>query len=174
VRERGVEDLPADVVEVDVDALRAVLAQRAAVVLRLVVDRRVEAEVLDDVRHFSGPPAMPTTRQPLIFAIWPTSPPTAPAAPETTTVSPALGLPTSSRPKYAVTPGMPERAQIHRQRREARVDLEHALAVCDRVLLHAEQPADVLADGHVRIVGGDHLAGGERAHDLADADRRDV
>jgi hypothetical protein len=43
----------------------------------------------------------------LIFAIWPTALPTAPAAPDTTTVLPATGLPTSSRPKYAVSPGMP-------------------------------------------------------------------
>ena len=33
---------------------------------------------------------MPTTRQPLILAIWPTIEPTDPAAAETTTVSPAL------------------------------------------------------------------------------------
>jgi NADPH-dependent curcumin reductase len=49
---------------------------------------------------------MPTTRQPLIFASWPTVWPTAPAAPDTTTVSPGFGSPTSSRPKYAVMPGM--------------------------------------------------------------------
>src|SRR4029077_16699599 len=47
---------------------------------------------------------MPTARQPLILAIWPTTMPVAPAAPETTTVSPALGWPTSSRPKNAVKP----------------------------------------------------------------------
>ena len=58
-------------------------------------------------RHFSSPPAIPTARQPLILAIWPTTLPTAPAAPETTTVSPSWGLPISSRPKYAVIPGMP-------------------------------------------------------------------
>ena len=52
---------------------------------------------------------MPTTRPaPLIFAIWPTTWPTAPAAPDTTTVPPAFIAPTSSRPKYAVMPGMPK------------------------------------------------------------------
>ena len=50
---------------------------------------------------------MPTARQPWILAIWPTTLPTAPAAPDTTTVLPATGLPMSSRPKYAVRPGMP-------------------------------------------------------------------
>ena len=57
--------------------------------------------------HFSAPPAIPTTRQPLIFASWPTVCPTAPAAPDTTRVSPAFGWPTSISPKYAVIPGMP-------------------------------------------------------------------
>jgi len=35
----------------------------------------------------------------LILAIWPTIDPTEPAAAETTTVSPAFGLPISSNPK---------------------------------------------------------------------------
>jgi len=51
-------------------------------------------------RHFSGPPAMPMTRPaPLILAICPAMLPTAPAAPDTTTVSPSFSLPVSSRPK---------------------------------------------------------------------------
>ena len=48
--------------------------------------------------HFSGEPATPITRQPLCFASWPTTAPTAPEAAVTTTVSPATGLPTSNRP----------------------------------------------------------------------------
>ena len=58
-------------------------------------------------RHFSSLPAMPTTRQPLILAIWPTTEPTAPEAAETTTVSPGCGRPMSSKATYAVIPGMP-------------------------------------------------------------------
>ena len=50
---------------------------------------------------------MPTARAPLIFAIWPTADPTGPVAAATTTVSPGCGLPISSRPAYAVKPGMP-------------------------------------------------------------------
>ena len=51
---------------------------------------------------------MPTTRAPLTFAICPTIVPTAPAAPQTSTVSPSpFSAPTSSSPKYAVMPGMP-------------------------------------------------------------------
>src|ERR1039457_1540217 len=50
---------------------------------------------------------MPTTRQFLILAICPTTAPTAPAAAETTTISPGFGCPVSRSPKYAVMPGMP-------------------------------------------------------------------
>jgi hypothetical protein len=59
------------------------------------------------MRHFSSPPAMPTTRQSCTFAICPTMDPTAPAAADTTTVSPRSSAPTSRRPKYAVMPVMP-------------------------------------------------------------------
>ena len=60
-------------------------------------------------RHFAAPPAMPITRQPFSFAICAATMPVAPAAPETTTVSPAIGRPISRRPKYAVTPVSPKR-----------------------------------------------------------------
>src|SRR5258708_35670709 len=50
---------------------------------------------------------MPTARQPCSLASWPTPEPTAPDAAETTTVSPALGLPICIRPHHAVMPGMP-------------------------------------------------------------------
>ena len=57
--------------------------------------------------HFSGPPAMPTTRQPRILPSWPAIDPTAPAAPDTTTVSLSFVSPTSIIPKYAVSPVTP-------------------------------------------------------------------
>ena len=52
--QRGLEMVAADVVEVDVDAVRAVLAQRLAQVLGLVVERRVEAELVDQVGDLLG------------------------------------------------------------------------------------------------------------------------
>ena len=58
-------------------------------------------------RHLSSVPAMPTTRRPRIFPIWPTSDPTAPAAAETTSVSPGFGRPISKRPTHAVSPMWP-------------------------------------------------------------------
>ena len=42
---------------------------------------------------------MPTTRAPAILAIWPATEPVAPAAADTTTVSPACGLPMPVMPK---------------------------------------------------------------------------
>ena len=42
-----------------------------------------------------------------MFAIWPTAEPTAPAAVDTTTVSPGRGKPISVKAKYAVTPFNP-------------------------------------------------------------------
>ena len=57
--------------------------------------------------HFSGEPAEPMTVHPLILAICPAIDPVEPAAPDTKTVSPSSGWPTSSRPKYAVRPVVP-------------------------------------------------------------------
>ena len=48
----GVEDLPADVVEVDVEPW--VLAQRPPDRLALVIDRRIKPELVDDPRAFVG------------------------------------------------------------------------------------------------------------------------
>ena len=97
--EHRVEDLPADVVQEDVDPVGRELPQPVADVLLLVVDRPVEAELVDDPAALLRPAAIPITRQPLILAIWPAMLPTPPAAPEMTTVSPALTRPTSSIPK---------------------------------------------------------------------------
>ena len=46
--EHRVEDLAADVVEVHVDPVRAQLLERGANVIALVVDRRVEAQIVDE------------------------------------------------------------------------------------------------------------------------------
>ena len=57
--------------------------------------------------HLSGPPAMPTTRQPRALASAAKALPTAPVAALMTMVSPALGAMILTRPYQAVTPGMP-------------------------------------------------------------------
>jgi hypothetical protein len=50
-------------------------------------------------RTFSGPPAIPTTRQPAIRASCATVEPVEPAAPLITTVSPGKGRPMLRKPK---------------------------------------------------------------------------
>ena len=129
--EDGVHDLAADVLEVHVDAVRAGLASAPS--SRVVtVDRRVEAELVDEPRALVGAAGDPDDAAPRSFASWPATEPTAPAAAETTTVSPSSGLPISSIPKYAVTPVRPSspssalerRVEVRRQRhRERRLAL---------------------------------------------------
>ena len=101
--------------------------------------------------------------------------PTAPAAAETTSVSPALaGPPTSSRPKYAVMPGMPT---MPSQRGSGTSDgsiLVHAFGRRDRERLHAGHAGHEVAGGERRVVRLDDLADAAGAHHLADADRRHV
>ena len=106
--EHGVEDLAADVVEEDVDPVGTRLA-RAAPRRPPTCSRSHASKPSSSVihAHFSGPPAMPTTRQPMILPICPATDPTAPAAPDTTTVSPSFGCATSNMPKYAVSPVTP-------------------------------------------------------------------
>lgn len=58
-------------------------------------------------RRLCSPPAIPITLHSWIRAIGLAIEPTAPAAAETTTVSPAAGRPTSSSPKYAGYPVIP-------------------------------------------------------------------
>src|SRR6185312_3433485 len=94
-------------------------------------------------RHFSDPPAMPMARHPLTFAIWPTALPTAPAAAETTTVSPALMPAMSTRP---------------------------TLAVEDDMLTPAELALHGVADPVVWMAGLDDHAGTAPDHHVADFD----
>jgi hypothetical protein len=100
-------DMASHVLEVDVDPVGRRGDQVLAEGGRPVVDRGVEAELLQQRPHFAGPPAMPTARAPLTLAIWPTAEPTGPVAAATTTVSPGCGSPIASSPAYAVKPGMP-------------------------------------------------------------------
>ncbi len=100
IGEHGVEDIAADIVEIHVDAVWTVRPQALARVSCLVVDRGVEAEFLDEVAAFVGAARDADRAAALdLRDLAQRVAPTAPAAPETTTVSPGLGWPTSSRPK---------------------------------------------------------------------------
>src|ERR1700737_2338165 len=127
-------------------------------------------------RHFSGPPAMPTTLAPAILAICPASDPVAPAAAETTTVSPGCGPPPADL-NHPEVGGGAGRA-VHRHHRQL-VDHagdgrgEHVVAD-DHVLLKACQRGHYVANG-VRVASRRHrLADPSGPDDLAKLLRREV
>lgn len=100
--------LAADVVEEDVDAIRRGLGQLLGDRPVLVVERCVVAVLLDEQLGLLVGAALPIARAaPWSFAIWPTWLPTAPAAPETKTVSPSLIFANRVRPMDAVRPVTP-------------------------------------------------------------------
>uniref|UniRef100_A0A182W5T7 hydroxyisourate hydrolase n=1 Tax=Anopheles minimus TaxID=112268 RepID=A0A182W5T7_9DIPT len=106
--QHGCRDVSADVIEVTVYSFRGGFFQGGSKpVLSHLALMVASNPSFRSHSHFSSDPAMPTTRQPLIFAICPTTLPTAPAAPLTTTVSPSFGRQSSRKPKYAVLPGIP-------------------------------------------------------------------
>jgi small neutral amino acid transporter SnatA (MarC family) len=88
----------ADILEIDVDALGTRGGELLRKVACAMIDAGVEAELLGDEAAFLRPPAIPTARAPFIFAICPTTEPTAPEAAATTTVSPGFGWPISPSP----------------------------------------------------------------------------
>src|ERR1700691_1056122 len=116
--------------------------------------------------HFSAPPAMPTARQPLSFAICPTTEPTAPVAAATTTVSPRRGLPISSKPMKAVNPGIPRTPS-------AREPLQ-TLCAADREFLPTARRHHQLARLKLGVARLDDAANAAAGHDLSDCDRRGI
>jgi hypothetical protein len=116
---------------------------------------------------------MPITRQPWILAIWPAIEPVAPAAPETTTVSPALGLP-REQPEIGGDAGDAEHRERLREGGAERDAAHHRAASGQRVLLPAEHAGDEIAGLVVGMVRLDHLADAHAAHHVAERHRRDV
>ena len=111
----------------------------------------------------------------MIFAIWPTAEPTAPAAGETSTVSPGLGSPTPFSASSAVTPLIPSTPSASERGRSisgnpsdngGRLDAGH--------LLPSEPSGDDVARSPTRIAQFDDFADRERAHYGADLDRRRI
>ena len=120
---------------------------------------------------------MPTTRAPAILAIWPATEPVAPAAAETTTVSPgaAGGRCRSSRStrwrpsaRRSTSPpvGRPRPMPVYRR-------TEHVVPH-DGVLLEPGQRRHDVADGVSVTTGFDHLADPGGPDDLAQLDRRQI
>ena len=116
--------------------------------MTLVVDARVEAELFDDVRALLGAAGQADRAAFAHPASWPTTPPTAPLAALTQTVSPVFGPMILLSPYQPVTPGMPTRAEVGRQRNVRGIDLaQHArlVAVHHRVLLPSAHAHHLIA-----------------------------
>ena len=138
--EHRVEDLAADVVEVDVDA-RSGNARASALDVLASCSRwpRRSRALRRDSAHFSAPPAMPTTRQPLILAICPTTDPDRAGRAGDHHRFARLRLADVEQAEIGGHARHAERAEIDRQRRRLGSTLVTPAAVGDRVLLHAER-----------------------------------
>ena len=121
--DRRREVLAADVVEVDVDAVRRGLAQQLGDRAVVVVERGVEAELVAQPRDLLGRARRSRSRcGPRSFAICPASEPTAPAAPHTNTTSPSLQLRDVQQPDVGGQARHPEHAQMDARRGPLGVD----------------------------------------------------
>ncbi len=172
--QRGIQDLAPDVVEVHVDAVGAVLAQGPQDVLGLVVDRRVEPELVNDVTALllaSGDPDGAAALD--LGDLADDAADGARRARHDDRVA-LLGLADVQQPEVGGHARHPEGAEVDRQRGEPGIDLDHPVAGEHGVLLNPGEPGDVVARRKAGMPGVDHLAATAGAHHLADADRRDV
>ncbi len=172
--QRGVENLAADVIEIDVDALGAVLRQGCLHVFRLVVDAGIKAKFVYDVIALRG--AAGNADHTAAFDLGDLTGNRADGAGRAREDHrlARLCLTNLEQAEVGSESGHPEGAEIARKGRELNVDLHHALAARDRKFLHAEDTGDVVADREGRISGCDHPACSERTHDLTDFHRGDI
>src|SRR5262249_8242638 len=64
IRQRRLQNLPAHIIEINVHSLRAVLRDRLPHILALVINRRVESQLLLPDPPPLGPPPTPPSRPP--------------------------------------------------------------------------------------------------------------
>ena len=103
---------------------------------------------------------MPTVRQPMSLAIWPTAEPTAPAAVETTTVSPGRGCAEVEQSEIGGDAVQAEDAERQRQRQVGLAHLARDVgAVRHGEVLPAEHAHHAIALGKARVARGNHAAG---------------
>ena len=167
-----VHDLAADVLEVDVDAVRA-WRRRAARASRRPCGRRRRRSRAPRRRARTSPRRRRCrpTRAPRALAIWPAIEPTAPAAAEITTVSPSFGLP-------IVDPDVGGDARCGRARRGRPVSgagsgsgsglKRRIVGRRHAVLLPAVKPLTSAPTAHVVALRLHHLADADPAHHRAD------
>ena len=164
--EHGVEDRAADVVEVDVDPVGAQLLEPGPDVVGAVVDGAVEAEVVDQPAGLvAGAADADRPGSPWILAIWAASEPVAPAAADTTTVSPSSASADVDHADVGGEPGgaVDRRAWPGRRPRGPEVGGQRVVAH-DAVALPAGQAVDDVAERERVAAGGDHPADAAGPH----------
>ncbi len=110
----------------------------------------------------------------MALAIWPTSDPTAPAAPETKTTSPALKSATLSRPAVGGESGHAQRAEEGGRRGQVGARRRRCGGLQHGVFTPAQGVDDDVADLAVIGAGGDDFADGAAFHGFVELVRRRV
>src|SRR5262249_7321018 len=156
----GVEDLAADVVEVDVDPLGAELAQARRDVLALVVDRRVEVRLLGEPATLFGAARDADHAATLELRDLSRHRAGRPGRARDHDGPAGLGLAQIEQPEVRGQPRDPANAERPGRRRALReLGRAHEPAVPrDSVLLPAEHPLHEIADGVVGALRLDDLA----------------
>ncbi len=119
-------------------------------------------------RHFSGPPAIPTARAPLILAIWPTADPTGPVAAATTTVSPGCRLAEQQQPGVRREPGHAQHPERRRDGGGVRVEAPHARASATAWVCQPEYDSTRSPTARRGDRDSTHLAHGGADHHVAE------
>src|ERR1051325_545765 len=169
-----VQDLAADVVEIDIDAVGRELAQAFGHVLALVVDAGVEAEFVDHKGALAdaagdadSPPALDLGQLTNDRAHG------AGCARDYDRV-PRLHGADVEQPEVGGHARHAEAAEVALQRHAAGLDLLQLPALHDGVFLHTGDSGDLVAGAKGRVVRFQHLPRAAGAHHLAQFDRRDV
>ncbi len=172
--QHGVEDHPAHVLEVDIDASRTGCLEIVGEVAGLVVDGRIESEFLsqitallcarddaDDSKAFdladlsdNGSDGAGGRGHHERFA--------------------SLRLADFEQPEIRRPTWHPQPTDPPLERRLVRVDLERQLAVDNGMALHSEETHNGIAGGEARMSRSDHVACGVGAHHVTQADWRDI
>src|SRR5581483_4848922 len=174
LRQHGVEHLAADVLEVDVDALRTGLAKLPGEVAGLVVDAGVEPQLVGDVAALFGSAGDSDRAAALDLGDLSDHRADGSGCRRDDHRLAGLGLADLEQAEVGSQARHAEPADPAREGGEAGVDLDDALAVGDGIFLHAEQAAHRIAGLERRVVRLLDEAGGIGAHHLAQPYRRNV
>ena len=149
-------------------------AQAFAHVLGLVVDRRVEPELIDEIAAFGGPAGDADRAAALdLCNLADGRADRSGGAGDDGSVA-GLGLSDIEEAEICGHARHAERIEKDRQRRDFGIDLSELGTVERRVFLDPERAGDMLAYGKAGVLRGGNPADAASAHHLADADRGDV